>query len=77
MISRRDGSCSYFEGEGQRALQTSAAGLDPAHDFLWAYEWRTHQMRCFNVIASSIRSSSNESTRYNFIITFFFTSSAL
>lgn len=57
MINRRDGSCSYFEGENSIQLPTSAATLDPVYDFLWAYEWRKHTMKCHNVIASAVRNS--------------------
>jgi E3 ubiquitin-protein ligase MYCBP2 len=64
MINRKDGCCTYFDGEKNIGVTTSAATLDPIYDFLWTYEWRSHMMRCYNVVASAVRNPQIESNMW-------------
>ncbi|XP_062580615.1 E3 ubiquitin-protein ligase MYCBP2-like [Saccostrea cucullata] len=55
MISKVDGSCRSLGGAEQDDLSKHAVCLDPVYDVLWSYLPSSHEVTCYNCLASEAR----------------------
>lgn len=55
VINKRDGMCNSFKGKDHVDFSNKTVCMDSTYNVLWSYNPVNHEIRCYNVVASELR----------------------
>lgn len=55
VINKREGNCNSFKSRDQVDFYNKTVCMDPIYNVLWSYNPSNHEVTCYNIIASEIR----------------------